>query len=330
MSEPLAVLIVGCGDIAGGYDARGGGEAVRTHAGAYSRDPRFQMRACVEPDTQRRAAFMARWGIAAGYDDLAACLAAEGGFDVASLCLPTAFHADALETLLGADVRLVFAEKPLTGEAARSRQVVAAYAAAGKPLCVNYLRRWDKRVRQLRDEIDADDWGGVQAIGGLYAKGLYNCASHFFDLIHYLVGPLTPRAVLGRVDDGRADDPTLSVFLETEAGAPVTLIGTHAELYFPFEIDLVMENGRLSLEDLGGRLRQRRVRAHPLYAHQPSLDDGTFENTGIGLALVRAVDNIYDHLATGAELVSTAESALEAEELCARIMAMVPNEGGHA
>jgi predicted dehydrogenase len=328
MSEPLSVLIIGCGGIAGGYDERGGPEAVRTHAGAYSRDPRFQIRACVEPDTTRRAAFMAHWNIPNGYDDLQSALTSEGAFDIASLCVPTAFHGEALETLLKADVRCVFAEKPLTGDPARSRRIVDAFEAAGKPIAVNYLRRWDQRIEALRDELARGDWGKVQAVSGLYAKGLFNCASHFFDLLHYLVGPMTLRAILGRVDDGRIEDPTLSVFLETETGAPVTLIGTHGEAFFPFEIDLVMQKGRLSLEDLGGRLRCRRVRPHPLYLHQPTLDEGVWEDTGMALSLLRAIDNIHDHLSSGAELVSTGHSVLQVEELCAEIMQMAANNEG--
>ena len=321
MSDVLSVLIVGCGDIAGGYDERAHDGGARTHAGAYAADGRFEVRACVEPDAERRAAFMAYWNVPNGYPDLDSCLTAEGAFDVASLCVPTAHHADALARLLTADVRLVFAEKPLTEDAEGSGEIVAAFAAAGTPLCVNYLRRWDRRVQQLRAEIAAGDWGGVQAVGGLYAKGLRNCGSHFFDLVYYLIGPMTPGPVLGRVDDDRADDPTLSVALRLDGGQPVTLIGTHSDRFFPFEIDLVMENGRITLEDLGGKLRLRRVRQHAEYVHQASLDDGETETTGLSGAMVGAVGNIYDHLMGGAELESTGETALATEKLTAQILA---------
>lgn len=337
MSEPLSALIIGCGDIAGGYDERGDRAAVLSHAGAYGRDPRFEVRACVEPDAARRAAFMAHWNIAKGYGDLESCLAAERGFDVVSLCAPTAYHGAALERLRDAEVRLVFAEKPLTGEAERSARLVEAYDAVGKPLCVNYFRRWDQHLERLHQELAAGEWGEVQAIGGLYAKGLNNCASHFFDLLDFLLGDaqgrLVPVAVIGRVDDGRAEDPTLSVLARLgsgTSGAPVTLIGVNGERFFPFEIDLVMERGRITLEDLGGRLRQRRVRPHPLYGHQPSLDDGEWQATGMPSALLRVLDNIHDHLTAGAPLASTGESALRTERLCGAIMAMAETQGDPA
>ncbi|MEK9753122.1 MAG: Gfo/Idh/MocA family oxidoreductase [Rhodospirillaceae bacterium] len=322
MSEPLSVLIVGGGDIAGAYDERGGGGAVLTHAGAYVADGRFRVRACVEPDVARREQFMAQWGIAAGYDDLDACLAAESGFDVVSLCAPTHTHADTLERLLDADVRLVFAEKPLTGDVARSECIVHAYADSGRPIAVNYLRRWDTSIQALKREIAEGAWGRVQAVGGLYAKGLFNCASHFLDMVDYLIGPLTPKAVISRVDDGRDDDPTLSVLLETVAGAPAVLIGVDGKAFFPFELDLTMEKGRVTYEDLGCRMRRRSIRLHPLFPHQLTLDDGGWMDTGMAKAMVNAVSNIHDHLARGEPLASTASTAFQTEKLCAAIMAM--------
>jgi predicted dehydrogenase len=320
MSEPLSVLIVGCGDIAGGYDTRAQGDAVLTHAGAYAQDVRFLVKACVDPDADRRRTFMARWNVAAGYDSLDACLATESGFDVASVCLPTDLHAETLARLLGAGQRLVFAEKPVTGDPARSRALVEAFEAKGVALAVNYLRRWDPAVQTLKAELAAGKWGRVQAVGGIYAKGLFNCASHFFDLVHFLVGPLTPKAVLGRVDDGRAEDPTLTVHLETEGGVPVMLTGVDGAAFFPFELDLVTEKGRITLEDLGLRLRTRTVRQHPLFPHQPTLDEGTWADTGMARAMAAAVGNIFDHLHSNMALASTGRTALAAEELCSAIL----------
>ncbi len=316
--EPLSALIIGCGAIAGAYDQIGGGEAIRTHAGAYRHDPRFWMAACVEPDDALRAAFMAYWGIETGYADLDACMASGMAFDVASLCSPTEHHAADLKTLLTMPVRAVFAEKPLTGSA----ETVAAYAAAGIPLAVNYLRRWDAGTAGLRDEIAAGEWGRVQAVTGHYAKGLLNCGSHMVDLLHFLIGPLTAKSVVGVIVDYRDDDPTVSAVLETAGGAPVFMVGCDGREFFPFEVDLVMEKGRVSLEDLGGNLRRRRVRAHRLYPGQQTLDDGVWTETHLSTALAAAVDGLYETLATGAPLASDGQSALAAEAVCGTLLGM--------
>ena len=327
-SETLTVLIVGCGNIAGGYDECGSSEAIRSHAGAYSRDPRFQISACVEPNSKRRKAFMTYWKIKEGYHDLASCLDSGQRFDLVSLCLPTPEHGEALKAVLALKPRCVFAEKPLTDDPVFSRRILDDYNRAGVSIAVNYLRRWDKHMVNLRNELKEGTWGNVQSISGIYARGLFNCGSHFFDLLSFLIGPLQPRAVLGQANDGRIDDPTLSVFLETDCGAPVTLIGIDENSFFSFEVDLVMEKGRLVIEDQGGQLRCRKIQKDKLYPHQSVLEQGYWEKTGLNFALSRAVENIFDHLEKGVSLVSSAKNVLEAEELCAHIMNM--NKKGDA
>ena len=110
MSEPLSVLLIGCGDIAGGFDERGDQETVTSHAGAFTKDLRFSLDACVEPNAKRRAEFMAHWGINKGYEDVESCIASEGRFDVVSVCVPTGIHGRVLVDLLPTQPRFVFCE----------------------------------------------------------------------------------------------------------------------------------------------------------------------------------------------------------------------------
>ncbi len=310
----------------GGYDERGEPGVGKTHAGAYGADPRFSLQACIEPNGARRDSFMSRWGINRGYETLDKCFANESTFDLVSICTPSEFHIDALEKLLPTRPRCVFCEKPITGNPRETLGIIKAYEAAGIPIAVNYIRRWDPRMVALRDELTSGAWGRLQAISGIYAKGLFNSGSHFLDLIHFLFGPLKPLRVVNRVDDGRSEDPTLSVLLKTEAGVPVNLIGTNYQFFYPFEIDLILQSGRISIEDLGGRLRLRKIRSHPKYPHQQALDYGVWEDTEMDRAFAEALDNIFSHLLEGTPLVSNGRSALLVERLCAEIM-NIENEG---
>ena len=127
-------------------------------------------------------------GGAGWVSDLAACRAAAGAFDVASVCVPTAYHEAVLLELLDMPLRAVLAEKPLTGDVAQSQQIVDAYRVAGRPLAVNFLRRFDPVLATLRREIEVGDWGRLQSASVHYAKGIVNCGSHAIDLLHYFFG----------------------------------------------------------------------------------------------------------------------------------------------
>ncbi len=322
MSDVLSVLIVGCGEIAGGFDTAHEGPEVLTHAGAYGRHGKFALAACVEPDEKRRRTFMECWNIPHGFADLDACKASGMAFDVASLCAPTRFHEDALEGLLHMPVRAVFCEKPLTAGLASARRLVAAHEAAGRPLAVNFLRRGDLALNHLRRDIAGGKWGALQSAVGHYTKGILNCGSHMIDLVRFLAGPLTPEAVFRRRLDFTPDDPTLDALLATKDGAPVYLIGSHSRHFFTFELDLTLEEGRVVIEDLGRTLRHRHVVAHPVFPSRRGLDRGEWLDSGFAEAMVRMVDNLHAHLADATPLLSDGRNALAAQELCAALIDM--------
>lgn len=320
MSENLSVLIVGCGNIAGGYDEGRDGPEVFTHAGAYARDPRFTVTACVEPDEARRATFMRRWDIPIGFSNLAACRDSGLSFDLASLCASTQVHGRLLDELLAIPLRMVFSEKPLTGDAKNSNRIIRAYESAGRPLAVNYFRRWMADVQALRTAIEIGEWGGLQSAVGYYGKGLWNCGSHLIDLLQFLLGPLEAEAVFRRQVDYTQEDPTLDALLRTGDGVPVYLIGTDSREFFTFEAELTMTAGRIGIEDLGRIVRSRRAAAGSTFAGYRNLDAGEWRETDYGTAMLSAVDNLAGHLIGGESLISTGHTAAATESVCARLM----------
>lgn len=320
--DKLSTVIIGCGDIAGGYDAVHDGATALSHAGAYRTDGRFHMAACVEPDTEKRNAFMKRWRIESGYDDLASCLENETSLDVASVCSPTRTHKDILAELLDSPVRLVFCEKPMTGDAASSAQIRDAYAVAGKKLCVNYLRRWDPEMTILRDEIADGEWGPIRSVTAFYAKGLIHTGGHMLDLLQFLLGPLAARHRLRETYDFSDDDPTVDAMLHAPDDVPVYLIGSDSNDYARFEAEIACALGVIRIEDSGFQVRRRRTDEHRLFPGRVHLACGTVTETGLDKALVQAAANIHAAIIEDAELMSDADSALVTERLCRDIFSL--------
>jgi predicted dehydrogenase len=319
----LQVLMVGCGNIAGGFDAERPGDALPlTHAGAYRRHGGFHMAACVEPDARRRAAFMQRWGVAHGAAQIAglpAALLAEGSFDVVSLCSPTACHAADLDAVLALRPRLVFCEKPIAPTLAQSQAMVAKCRAQGVAMAVNHTRAWAPDVAQLAAELAAGTWGPVRSVVGTYNKGVLNNGSHLLDLLHRLLGPLQVCSVGSAVADFWPDDPTIPAVLRTSSGVPVHLATAHAADYAVFEMQIVTARGTLTMEDGGQRWRVRRVVPSPQFAGYRVLNAGECRPGRYAEATLAAVANLHDNLQHGAALHSDGRSALAAHLLCDQI-----------
>ena len=318
---PLTVLIVGCGNIAGGFDeGRNLLELPYTHAGAYIRDKRFKMMACIEPDEVHRSAFMKRWNIQFGFSSIEEALNLDHRFDVISICSPTIYHSHDIEIAIKLSPKLIFCEKPITTSLSDARRLVDACQKANVMMVVNHTRRWDPFLSELQADIVTERRGDLRSIVGIYNKGILNNGSHMLDLLHFLVGPVSVIGVGKPIRDYLPNDPTIPVWLESERGVPIQIICAHAEDYAAFEFQLIFSSGALIMEEGGLYWRERSAAESTNFKGYRKLDDGLRYKGGYDQAMIKAVDNIYRAITRGDPLLSSGESALLAQTMCEKIL----------
>jgi predicted dehydrogenase len=314
-TEAARVLMVGCGNIAGGFDiGRDPQDWPYSHAGAYRRDGRFRMLACIEPDDARRHAYMASWDVPAGHRSIEE--AAEGQFDVISICSPSACHAHDLEVALALKPKLIFCEKPVTTSLAETERLVGQCADAGVKLAVNYSRRFDQQIVDLQTQMRLGTWGCLRSVVGTYNKGILNNGSHMLDLLSLLLGDLEIVTVGKPVFDYFPDDPAVPVWLESAEGVPVQLACGHAEDYSVFELQFIFARGVLAMEDGGLFWRTRRAEDSRVFKGYRVLDAGERSAGGYPQAMQNAIGNVYDSIYLGGCLASSGDTALATQRLC--------------
>ena len=247
------VLLIGLGQVAMGYDfdTRDAG-VVSTHARAFANHEDFELAGGVDPDADACARFQQRYGGWAGAD------MAEGlrtvSPDVVVVASPTQFHAEAvLMALRYAKPKLILCEKPLSYSLQDAREMVAACREAGCLLYVNYLRRIEPGVLEVKRRLQS----GAIAIplkGVLwYTKGLLHNGSHFFNLLEFWLGPVDKFSIIsaGR-PFGEADiEPDAQV---TFSLGEVTFLAAREEYFSHHEIHLVSPNGCLRYEQGGSKI----------------------------------------------------------------------------
>ena len=321
--KPLTVLIVGCGNIAGGFDrGRNLKDFPYTHAGAYIQDNRFKIVACIEPDKIRRTEFMKEWNIQLGFSSIDEMLNFNCQIDVISICSPTKYHSHDIEVALQLNPKLIFCEKPITTSLLDTERLVEACKASNVMMAVNHTRRWDPSVSNLHADILTGRRGELRSIIGIYNKGMLNNGSHMLDLLHFLVGPLNIVNVGKPVSDYLPSDPTIPVGLESEQGVPIHLACAHAEDYADFELQLIFSLGVLAMEEGGLSWRERRAVESTTFKGYIKLDDGVSFPGGYPNAMVMAIDNIYRAITRNDVLASSGESALLAQRMCEKIRQM--------
>lgn len=325
----MEALIIGCGNIAGGFDeGRPEGAPPFTHAGAYREHPRFTVTACVDPDAARREAFRAHWAIGDAVESLAALAGEVGRFAVVSICSPTEWHAEQIEAVLALRPRLIFCEKPLSKSLAESEALVRRCAEAGVLLAVNHTRRWDPVLVALAGQLKQGALGAIRSVSGTYGKGIVHNGSHMIDLLAMLLGKLDIAAVGEPSFDFWGDDPSVPALLRSAGGVPITLSINHSADYAMFECSLVTETGTLTMIDGGRRWMERRAIASPAFAGYRDLGDFEIHEGGYDLAMRGAIANIAEALEGRQPLASDGGNAVYAQRLCEgirdRAMALRP------
>lgn len=322
------VLIIGGGQIAGGFDEQRDGKTTLSHMGAYSTHSGFYVAACVEPNAERRAAFMDFWKIPLGFATLEEALANTTDIHIASVCSPTANHLADLEYLLNnaPHLRAVLCEKPIGEDLDAAEQTVKRYRDKSVALLVNYFRRWDHVLDTLRADVIAKRWGQVQNITAFYGKGILHNGSHIIDLLTHIFGALDPVAVTRSQSDHSTHDPSLDVVLKTTTKAPVYLIGTNSKLYDLFEIYLTMETAQIVLEGGATVMRTRHAQQNPNFPSHRNLERGAWTSTALNDTLPKAIANLYScALRQSEDAPSTGTTALQTHRLCQHLLNMSHN-----
>lgn len=262
------VLIIGCGAIAGGYDAkRSSDDWPLSHAGAIARSDAFELAVCVDPDEAARATYAERWGVqtaAARPEDLTSV---PGDFDLIVIASPTPCHAEHLEWALTMKPKAVFCEKPVAKDGFEAFKLHHAFDQAKIPLIINYTRRWQPTLGPLINDIRNGEWGDLISAVGTYGKGIMHNGSHMLDLLHMFVGQMTLQAAGPHAFDHWDDDPSVSAILTAnEMRQPVHLVAGDAHVFTQFELVLTYDHGEIALRDGGLRIETRRVEESALFA----------------------------------------------------------------
>lgn len=222
MTAPIGVVLVGCGAVSERYYA----PALAALVGA----GRVRVDAVVDPAPGRRAVLGALLAPARQGADVAAVLA-DTRPALVIVASPAALHAEHALVALEHGAA-VFCEKPLAPTSAEAGRMVAAAAAAGRPLAVGMVRRFLPAARIVRALVAEGVLGTPTSFeifeGGPFAwpvqSGAYfapanggvlrDVGAHVLDLLAWWLGPLADVVA----DDDAMGGVDANAFLSLRAG----------------------------------------------------------------------------------------------------------------
>ena len=132
-------------------------------------------------------------------------------------------------------LKLILCEKPLSYNLNEAKEMVQICEKRGVSLYVNYMRRADPNVIEIKRRIDCGEILGPIKINAWYSKGILNNGSHLINLASYWIGDYISHNVLnaGRSWNGTDSEP--DVFIKCERGELV-LRSAWEEFYTHFTV----------------------------------------------------------------------------------------------
>ena len=316
--------IIGCGNIAGGYDREVPREWSLTHAGAYHLCPHTELVAVADPDPGKLKSFQKKWCVERGYADYKQLLKNES-IDIISLCLPTEHHFAAFKASVKHDVQAIFCEKPLSYNIDEAQRIVEI--AEGRVVSVNYFRRWNPTIAGVAKDIEEGKFGKTINVVVRYTKGLLTNGSHLIDLTRWFWGEPKNIGFIRTVQNDDLD-PGIDFSLTFEGGLLVYFIHIPNVHYVFIDVDILTEKGRVVISQRGQRLTEYSAVQEPNYRLFNILENGRETETEWRKCMSRAVEEIVSCLKNGGEASCTLEDGYRAVEICHQIIKK-PQVDGH-
>jgi predicted dehydrogenase len=249
-----SVAIIGLGKIGWLFDKNLPVDAyAMSHVRAFTQHQEFTLVAVSDPSLPLRDEFFRAYQIPtfASVNELLTHVKA----DIVVVATPTSTHAEIINQILThSHPRAILCEKPLSYDSNTARLIVQACANKQVALYVNYIRRADPGVREIKQRINSGQLLLPFKSIVWYSKGLLHNGSHFADLLTYWFGPVQSVSLIhpGRLlADNLADNDAEPDFQMTFEHGSALFCAAQEENYSHYTVEIVATNGRLRYEQRG-------------------------------------------------------------------------------
>ncbi len=292
---------------------------VLTHCHALSsRSPKVSLVAVSDINKDKLNSVCKKW-CTKGYLDYKEMLDKEKP-NIVVVATPTETHYEVLIDIANSvnKPKAVIAEKPFCNDMKQAKSIVELYQNLNLPIAVDYIRRYDTTVQNVKKDIENGILGKIQNCRILYTRGLIRDASHAIDICRFLFGEYK----CGRIDrdtfinDYSDNDLTYKADLEFELCNNVNLTPIDGRCFDLFEIDIIGTKGRIKFVEHGLEVQYFDVIKEKVYGNYNTINHiPKYAKTTLNTALLNLVNNVIDHLENGKELICSGWDGLETQKI---------------
>lgn len=317
--KKFTAVVIGLGQIGQGYDYDlSDDRMVLTHASAYHYHKGFDLIAAVDYDPRQCERFINKFGLPA-YPSIETLLSNHDP-EVFSICVPTSRHFKTFMDIIFHRPLAILCEKPIAAELSEGEEMVKLAEVQQCTLLVNYVRRFDPGVLELKKMIQRQECGEIYKGVAWYSKGIIHNGSHYIDLLRFLLGEVTSVRVLerGRNWMGNDQEPDACIYF---GDVPIYFLAAREECFSAGSIELMGTHGHILYGNSGDDIEVRSVISDPVFSGYKTLSNNVQRiPSGLKQYQKHVLDHLHKHLTEEITLIGDGRSALKTLRIVHKII----------
>lgn len=309
--------IIGCGNIAGGYNVDCKSGASLTHACSYQQIDNVDLIAASDISQSRRTNFANKWKISNVFSTELEMLNSLD-LDIISICSPTEYHIDAFKAISESKtVKGIFCEKPLAHNLNAAYEILDISKKFNVSL--NYFRRWNSKLTELLNDLKEGKYGELKYIKASYTKGLKVNGSHLIDLLYSVLGmPIDVHSYY--IHKSIDKDPGVDFSLSFKGQIDANFQHIPKVPYVLIDMDFFTEKGRVSMVQRGQKIEWFESIKDNDYNAFNKLEFVSSETTDWSNCPTRALEELIEVMRNGGQTSCTPQDGVNVYEICEKII----------
>jgi len=233
--------LIGCGRMGTLFEDENVFVKPCTHGGVYNSHKKTKIISACDINNERLKKFGNRYDCKNLYNDYREMLNKEN-IDILSICTHAPDHAQMCIDGAKSGVKAIFCEKPMATNLNECYEMIRVCKENNVKLTINHTRRWDIYFNYIKNILNENIIGDIDAVTAISTAGLLNGGCHMFDILRNWFG--NAEWVEGKLEFDNSTDPSATGIIKFKD--VLVYFNNSFKDYVTFDLSIIGKKGKIN------------------------------------------------------------------------------------